>query len=475
MALCDETVRSCTRRLMLARMRLLNSSGFFGLLLMHMRFSLDEELQKPATDGDFIAFPPALLMDYSDDELDFILRHEVLHAALRHCARRPGDDRERFDRACDIVVNSMVLEDSGPKALSSLTNLGTIEHLAPDGRPGHRYSAEEIYAMLPAAVQGEDDETQSGSAAGSGDDEAGDGTPSDGESGDGKNSDNEDEADDSSRKDGKGGSRGKKSSRKSGRGKGRSGGSAGTGGSPCDSPDDHSRWKSGRDNLQRDIWSSRILDAAEAISIRDPSNLRGLMPAFMARLLNELRKPQTDWRTILNEFVQEEICDYSFSPPDRRFYESPFFLPDFNEKDESVKNVLFMIDTSASMSDSMIAAAYSEIKGAIEQFNGRLAGWLGFFDAVVVEPQPFADEDELTVIRPKGGGGTSFDVIFDYVREEMEAEPPVSIIILTDGYAPFPEEEAAMGIPVLWLLNNEEVKPPWGKVTRITMCYSSVV
>lgn len=25
------------------------------------------------------------------------------------------------------------------------------------------------------------------------------------------------------------------------------------------------------------------------------------------------------------------------------------------------------------------------------------------------------------------------------------------------------------GIPVLWLLNNEEVNPPWGKVARITV------
>jgi hypothetical protein len=46
---------------------------------------------------------------------------------------------------------------------------------------------------------------------------------------------------------------------------------------------------------------------------------------------------------------------------------------------------------------------------------------------------------------------------------------PASIIILTDGYAPFPQERLAMGIPVLWLLNNENVEPPWGKVARITV------
>lgn len=49
----------------------------------------------------------------------------------------------------------------------------------------------------------------------------------------------------------------------------------------------------------------------------------------------------------------------------------------------------------------------------------------------------------------------------------MSDDLPVSIIILTDGFAPFPDESAAMNIPVLWLLNNEEVEPPWGKVARI--------
>ena len=49
----------------------------------------------------------------------------------------------------------------------------------------------------------------------------------------------------------------------------------------------------------------------------------------------------------------------------------------------------------------------------------------------------------------------------------MRDEPPVSIVILTDGYAPFPPERMAMDIPVLWLINNEDVTPPWGKVARI--------
>ena len=160
--------------------------------------------------------------------------------------------------------------------------------------------------------------------------------------------------------------------------------------------------------------------------------------------------------------------DYSFSPPDRRFDESPFFLPDFNGKEDMVEDILFMIDTSGSMSDKMITAAYSEIKGAIDQFDGKLKGWLGFFDAAIIEPKPFSNEDELRIIRPAGGGGTDFQIIFEYVHQHME-KPPASIIILTDGFAPFPQEKLAMGIPVLWLLNNETVEPPWGKVARISI------
>lgn len=218
-----------------------------------------------------------------------------------------------------------------------------------------------------------------------------------------------------------------------------------------------------------DVWAKRFEDACEAISMRDPSNQRGLLPLFAERHFKSLKNPQTDWRMILNDFVQEEIVDYSFTPPDRRFDESPFFLPDFNDKDDCVEDILFMIDTSGSMSDDMITAAYSEVKGAIDQFDGKLKGWLGFFDAAIIEPNPFTNEDEFRIIKPAGGGGTDFQIIFEYVQKHMADKFPASIIIFTDGLAPFPKETLAVGIPVLWLLNNDKVDPPWGKVARITV------
>ena len=67
------------------------------------------------------------------------------------------------------------------------------------------------------------------------------------------------------------------------------------------------------------------------------------------------------------------------------------------------------------------------------------------------------------------GGGNDFGEIFRYMKKNMMDDPPAYIVIITDGYDTFPKEEEAMGIPVLWLINNVSVNPPWGKVARITI------
>ena len=416
MALSEEQIRGYIRRLLLSRMRILCNHGFYGLLLMHMTYSIDEALDTAATDGVRIMFGADFLDSLSDSELDFVMMHEILHVVLRHCLRGADRDGERFNIACDIVVNSnILLEHQMDRQSITLKKYGESMHLAPDGKEGYEYTAEQVYEMLPK--QKERKGICGSIALG-------------------------------------------RAKKELARGKS----------SPQQIWDDHSPWGMIEDDdTIRDVWVKRFKDACEAISVRDPSNTRGLLPMFAERLWEKMRKPQTDWRTILNDFIQEEVTDYSFLPPDRRFDGSPFFLPDFNDKEDRVEDILFMIDTSGSMSDEMIAAAYSEIKGAIDQFDGRLKGWLGFFDAAVVEPKPFEDEAEFRVIRPAGGGGTDFQIIFEYVIQHMGVQPPASIIILTDGFAPFPKEELAGGIPVLWLLNNEAVNPPWGKVARITV------
>jgi len=240
------------------------------------------------------------------------------------------------------------------------------------------------------------------------------------------------------------------------------------GGQACNL-DDHSMWPGEEDGFFNQAkCRQRVMAAAEAACKDELGKESSSVPLIIKKMLSALREPQIDWRTVLNDFVQEETTDYTFVPPDRRMHELDFFLPDFNEKDFAVKNLLFYIDTSGSINNEEIAAAYAEIAGALEQFNGRLEGRLSFFDTKVSAPAAFSDVDEVLNIKPRGGGGTCFHVVMQHLDEiVINREPPACAIILTDGFAEFPPAAPAHGVSVLWVINNNKRTPPWGRTARI--------
>ena len=121
-----------------------------------------------------------------------------------------------------------------------------------------------------------------------------------------------------------------------------------------------------------------------------------------------------------------------------------------------------MVDTSGSIDDEDLVEVYGELCNAINQFNGALVGMLGFFDSRVYAPKEFTDGQELLKIKPVGGGGTSFRGIFKYIEENMANERLADIVIFTDGEAEFPDVTTVGNIPVLWLLSNKTIIPPWG-------------
>ena len=398
MALSDKQLNEFSRKLLISRMQLVMSHPFYGALLMHVTLSVDEECQTAFTDNERICFGAEFLSSLSEKEVEFVMLHEIMHIVLHHCKRGLGYNQLVFNIACDIVVNSTILETfDNDTSKITLVEHGESIHTVPDGREGRLFSAEEVYSMLMKNSEF----TKSVLAV-----------------------------------------------------------------AFCD---DHSKWieEDGTAEIQS-IWDQRIVNAAE-IAFKASGSAVGKIPRFAERLLNREKNRTLDWRTLLREFIEEDICDYSFSPPDRRFSDSRFFLPDYNGEVciDKVRKILFMIDTSASICEKTIHTAFYEIESALDMFSGGLEGWLGFFDGDVKEPVPFENTDELKRIRPVGGGGTSFENVFKYIRENMMDEPPVSIVIFTDGYDTFPDEGAAMGIPVLWIICGTKVTPPWGVTARV--------
>ena len=175
-----------------------------------------------------------------------------------------------------------------------------------------------------------------------------------------------------------------------------------------------------------------------------------------------------NWKQLLHDFLQFDQYDYTFVPPDRRYAGAEFYLPAFNvdEDDGSANDIWVCLDTSASISEEELASAMTEILDAMRQ--ARLKGKLSFFDRNISEPRTFESEAELKKITPSGGGGTSFQIIFDYLQERIYPELPKAILIFTDGYAKWPKEEAALGVPVLWLISRDRKDDaPWGRVAKL--------
>lgn len=416
-----------------SRGRLMESHPFFALLLMYLKFVAVPGMKKMSTNGRCIYFSPEFVDKLYQYELDYILCHQIMHIIYGHIWRPIDREGDNYHFACDILININLYNCGFTK--ERYPHLGEL-HLKIPGESINptNMSAEEIFEILPYNLYMFDNRIR-----------------------------NKFLMDNDfwwSRKDDFGNS-GEiiidiaemdgilRASSKAERG----------------SSDDG-------DELRQE-WKGRAASAAKSMS-ETGSNSKGAgdVPDFAKRMIEKMKEPTIDWKKILNNFVQEQTCDYSFSPPDRRFSDTGFFLPDFNEKDFVSKEVLFMVDTSGSVKDKDLAIVYSEIKGAIEQFGGKLTGKLGFFDADVTPPLPFENVNDLMRIIPYGGGGTDFRVIFEYIRRNHLEELPACIVIFTDGDGPYPEESEAMGIPVLWIINNFEITPPWGKITRI-IPYSS--
>lgn len=418
-------VKQTVRRMTEARAALVRDNPFFGHLSMGLQLAC-APCETACTDGSRLIFDPEFAEKLSERELQFVTLHEVMHCVLEHCIRGKNLHSLLFNIACDIVVNSIILDMWG---LDTFKIAGEEAiHLAPDGKEGRLYNAEEIYHMLLQR------HGYAPSEGGKKPNDAG---------GNGSGNGNENDASEDSFDDGS---------------------DQMTDAMDIPSFDRHDLWQGICDKTQmRDDWNGRIRNV-----IKECGDSTG-MPQSIRRVVQELAdRAGLDWKQLLHDFLQFDQYDYTFVPPDRRYAGADFYLPAFNvdEDDGSAKDIWVCVDTSASISEEELACAMTEILDAMRQ--ARLKGKISFFDSNITEPEPFESETELKKIIPSGGGGTSFHIIFDYLQGKMYPELPKAILVFTDGYARWPEERDALEVPVLWLISKGgKDDTPWGRVARL--------
>ncbi|MEE2903060.1 MAG: VWA-like domain-containing protein [Myxococcota bacterium] len=98
------------------RTQLIEHHPFWGYLFLQTRITADESLVAiAATNGiDEIWFNPCLIQKLTDEELAFILLHELCHQVFASSHRRCGRDLYRWNCATDYAINRMVLGIKSP-------------------------------------------------------------------------------------------------------------------------------------------------------------------------------------------------------------------------------------------------------------------------------------------------------------------------------------------------------------------------
>lgn len=447
----EQRKRRLKRLLQESRYRLTKLNDEFATLLHEMLYVATKDVARISTNGACIYFDPDWLQKLGHAELDFILSHQLMHISLGHIDRPKYYKGDRFHLACDIVSNSH-LELLGWK-YDKLPHIGKIFHetFFPT-KEGRLLTAQEALNCVPFDPATMKPGVRRNYMLDS--EEWWDKKEDRGENGvivlQPGEEDPEDLFNDEDTTGGKHFYIRKEIFRQE---------------EKVIIDEEISNSNKGSSSGNWDKSSANEIMSLRKSSRRDAE--AGIENDFVERAWQRVNTEKINWKKLLNSFIQEEVCDYSFSPPDRRLQDSDFFLPDYNVYVERPKEVLFMVDTSGSIGDDLLSTVYGEICNVITQFNGGLVGMLGFFDMRVYTPVSFADVVDLLQIKPRGGGGTDFRCIFNYIQRNLANDSPVDIVIFSDGQADFPEETSANNIPVLWLLSNKNVVPPWGKYAYV--------
>tara|TARA_B100000123_G_scaffold266247_1_gene238210 strand:- start:134 stop:1474 length:1341 start_codon:yes stop_codon:yes gene_type:complete len=158
----------------------------------------------------------------------------------------------------------------------------------------------------------------------------------------------------------------------------------------------------------------------------------GNLPGGVKRLLDKFLNPQLDWRQLLAMQIQSVMrSDYTMQTPSRKGRDEGYYFPGLDR--ETTIDIFVSMDMSGSIFDDMARDFLGEVKGVMDQYTDFKIH-LVCFDTEVYNPQVFdqGNMGEFMEYELAGGGGTDFDCVFDYMKEN--GITPKKHVMFTDGY-----------------------------------------
>ena len=219
-----------------------------------------------------------------------------------------------------------------------------------------------------------------------------------------------------------------------------------------------------------------ITNRSVASKMQEARKHYGNFPGSWEVWIEEVLHSKIDWKKILTHRMSTAIAigiglrvDYTFSRPSRRqSVYHPIITPSFSGSRSG--NIAIVVDTSGSMGGRELGQAVGEVGKVLEDF--KLPVTVIPCDAEAYEPIVLRKpSDRFKVQQLKGGGGTN---MIAGIEAALNLKPsPDSILVLTDGYTPYPsvpyKTPVIFGI-IKWDANYQTPvpsSPPWSKMAVI--------
>ena len=207
---------------------------------------------------------------------------------------------------------------------------------------------------------------------------------------------------------------------------------------------------------------------AEAVRDHVRANGIGSVPEGLERWADHTLDPKVDWRRALESAVRRGVhlragaADYTWQRPSRRDGGGEAVIrPGMTRP---VPDIAVVVDTSGSMGDEDLAQALAEIRAILTRAVPGDGIRVYSVDADVAAESRVFNARQISLV---GGGGTDMRVGI----EAAAATRPAAIVVITDGFTPWPETRppgAPLTIAVLtddWALNSV---PAWIKAINIS-------
>ena len=397
------------KRLVSSRIRLLINKPWFGNMITRLPLIDATDFgwcETAATDARHIFYNREFIAKLRDGEVDFLFGHELLHCVFDHLGRRNDRIPLFWNVANDYVVNDILVEEQVGELITTVK--------ACYDRKYHDWASEEVYDdLLENAEKVSLDDLLDQHLDMSG------GESTDEDSGQGKPGQKKDSDDDT----------------------------PGANGPPKYSEEEKKKIK--------DEFKNAMIQSAQAAGA-------GNVPAGVRRLINELTNPTIDWRELIDIQIQSTVKDdYTFMKQSRRSWHSDAILPGMNYADSI--DIAVGLDASGSINDDMLRDMLSEVKGCMTQYDDFTITVFSF-DTKVYGHKVFNpwNIDEIDTYEIDGGGGTEFDVCFDFMKENDIN--PKKFIMFTDGYpwSSWGDEDYCDTIFVIHSYHDKNFEAPFG-------------